>query len=249
MIFNKDLQRENIIRAIRAIAAANGGTPPGEKRFRSETGIGPHEWRYRIWRNWSEALTEAGFEPREWTTRYDDVALLSQIASLARRLGSFPNTTELQFESANNPSFPGYKSIKRRWTITELASALRGFAADQDDDRVATYCDEFLATPERQPKQSAGAAQGAKVELGYVYLMSYGKDCKIGRTSTPGRRARQVQIELPDETILVHAILTDDPVGVEAYWHRRFAGKRGNGEWFRLSPRDIAAFKKWTKIA
>ena len=79
----------------------------------------------------------------------------------------------------------------------------------------------------------------SKVASGFVYLMKSGRHFKIGRTISLGSRERQLAIKIPIPPTTVHSIETDDPSGVEAYWHRRFAEKRGKGEWFDLSPDDI----------
>jgi len=53
---------------------------------------------------------------------------------------------------------------------------------------------------------------------------------------------------MPEKVAMIHVITTDDPTGIEAYWHKRFEAKRKNGEWFDLSREDVAAFKRRRKF-
>src|SRR5579863_5863855 len=86
------------------------------------------------------------------------------------------------------------------------------------------------------------------LELGIVYLLRSGPHYKISKTKDFEGRLGQIKLQLPFDVEVVHKIETDDPTGIELYWHRRFMSKRDNGEWFSLSEEDVAAFTSRAKM-
>jgi hypothetical protein len=103
------------------------------------------------------------------------------------------------------------------------------------------FSDIVALLPESPKHQSENTTT---TKGGYVYLIKSGAFFKIGRGDELEKRVKQIRTALPDASTLEHSIRTDDPPGIEAYWHRRFADKRANGEWFKLSTTDVAAFRK-----
>lgn len=100
----------------------------------------------------------------------------------------------------------------------------------------------------RTTGSSDGGPSGT-TQYGFVYLVKgHPGEFKIGRTNLVDRRLSELGAAASVEQTLVHEIKTDDPAGVEAYWHRRFEAKRMRGEWFKLTASDVKAFKRWRRI-
>jgi Meiotically Up-regulated Gene 113 (MUG113) protein len=235
--------REQIVAAIRRVAAENG-TVPGKQRFESETGVREHEW-VKYWARWGDALVEAGFKPNDWGGAYPEEELLERLASFARELGRFPVVRDLRVKGNMDPSFPSAGPYRRFGGQAALAAKLREYASAKRYDDVVALC---AALPSKSGAVTASNGGASQLSTGFVYLMKSGRHYKIGRTVSVGSRERQLAIKVPVPPSVVHRIETDDPVGVEAYWHKRFQDKRGEGEWFALSPDDVKVFKRWRKI-
>jgi Meiotically up-regulated gene 113 len=234
------VDKQHILDEIRRTAKANGGNPLGVRAFRTETGIKESEWSGKFWVRWSEALTEAGLAPNQWQGAYGDEVLIAKLVSLTRELGKFPVQGDLRMRGRNDPEFPSEKTFRRLGSkkqrvlkVTEYCRTHEGF---QD---VLELCPVVADSTQHSHEKETETD-----EFGFVYLIKSGRFYKIGRSNSSGRREYELAIQLPEKANKVHEIRTDDPVGIEAYWHNRFEAKRKNGEWFDLSALDVKAFRR-----
>ena len=229
--------REDIVAEIKKIAAANGGKAPGFKKFELQTGIPYSAWYGRCWARWSDAVAEAGLTPNQLTQRSDADKLLADYAEAARHYGKLPSAGDLKMYGRVRANFPTDKTFANVLGLkSQLVENLRTFALARPD-----YADVVAMLP---IAPVAEATPRAETTDGFVYLIQYGDYFKVGRSADLERRVKEIKIALPDTGVLAHSIRTDDPPGIEAYWHRRFADRRANGEWFKLTRADIAAFKR-----
>lgn len=240
------LRREDILEEIRKAAKENGGIPLGFKRFEDKTGISNPDWR-RYWARFGDAQREAGFEPNILNSAYSDEHIFEKFITLTRELGKLPVRGELTLKRYNDPSFPNPKTFFRLGSTKErFLSKLLKYSESKGYKDVIELCNAALKKETIEEGQDD--VTGSEV-IGSVYLAKSGKYYKIGRTNSMNRRHHEITILLPENLILIHEIKTDDPSGIEAYWHRRFELKRKNGEWFDLNHSDVKAFRRWKRIA
>jgi len=242
------MDKQDIINEIQRTAKANGGVALGWRRFEEETGIRYYDWYGHFWSRWGDAVREAGFEPNRMSEAYDDQLLLEKLAQLTRSLGRVPTNADLLFATRNDSTLPSEKVFRRLGSKPERASRVMAFCdANPGNEDVSALWRHVAASVQ---SREADGADSVPPAVGYVYLLKHGsrREYKIGRTNNPLRREGEVGIELPERLQPVHYIKTDDPAGVEYYWHTRFAAKRKEGEWFALTAEDVRAFKRWKRI-
>jgi hypothetical protein len=241
------MTKRQILSEIKRLSREYDGKPPGLRRFESETGIKRSEWYPKLWLRWSDAVNEAGFTSNKLDVAYKKEDLILFYIELIRELGSFPIEGQLRRKAKENPRFPSESSFRRLGKKAERAREILSFCESRDEFAdVIGYCEPIAASGNISPVSECAD----NPRIGYVYLIRHGrrKEYKIGKTYNPIRREGEIRIELPEKVEPIHTIATDDPSGVELYWHNRFSEKRKQGEWFELSDADVRAFKKWKRI-
>ncbi|MEP1930741.1 MAG: GIY-YIG nuclease family protein [Roseibium sp.] len=232
--------KDHILNEIRRLADEHSGHAPGQRFFEGETGISTSEWRGKYWARWGDAVAEAGLSPNKVNAKLDATAVLDCLAKACRLHGRPPTYAEWRMFVASSEGGIGVNAPRRVFGSTERAiAALRDHASKNGEDDLL----ELLPIRAQKPIDTSEDESKENAE-GWVYLLRSGAHFKIGRSDDIERRIKQIKVALPDKAEMIHSIKTDDPSGIEAYWHRRFADKRGNGEWFKLTPADLKAFKR-----
>jgi hypothetical protein len=238
--------KQEILSEIKRIANENGGQAVGVARFETETGIKPYDWE-KFWSRFGDAVKEAGFVPNQFQSAHADSFLFEKLVGLARKLGKLPTYREITVEGSHDSKFPSKKAFQRIGTKGHLAKKVLEYCQGNDGyEDIVALCSTVLDESHRKEASSNGKANEV---VGEVYLFKSGRYYKIGKTNDTVRRGSEIRIQLPERVSLLHSIKTDDPSGIEAYWHRRFESKRMNGEWFDLSSSDVKAFKRWRRIS
>jgi Meiotically up-regulated gene 113 len=236
--------REHILTEIQRTAEANGGAPLGKGTFSRETGIKPSDWG-KYWARWGDAIREAGLEPNRLQGAFDEGMLLAKYAQFVRELGRIPTSSEMRLHSHTDPEFPG-RAIEARFVTKArlLKRVVEHFSNQGEFEDVVLLCQQAIPAATSLQPNTPDTPKDINGDVGYVYLAKSGRFYKIGRTNAAGRREYEIGILLPEKLSTVHIISTDDPTGIEAYWHKRFEGKRKKGEWFQLTAEDVSAFKR-----
>lgn len=237
------MNKDHILKEIDRTAQENNGIPLGMRRFAKETGIKPSDWLGKYWTKWGDALIEAGYSPNKMQSAIDKDLLMEQVIAFIREIGRFPTFADFRLKAHNTDGFPSHNTISLRLgRKPEMVSTILKYCEGKPDLLdVIQICEEVSNTLGHEIEQYS---KESGIEFGYVYLMKSGRFYKIGRSAEVERRGYEIGIKLPETLQIVHKIRTDDPTGIEDYWHKRFQDRRRRGEWFELSSTDVGAFKR-----
>lgn len=245
------MDRDEILNAIRRLAAANGGKAPGSQRVQTETGLTKSNWYPNLCQRWGDAVREAGLEGNILCKAFDPNILVRKYVDLALELGHFPIEGDLKIKHSRDKSFPSAGTFGGLGNkASRIGRVLEYCRAHPGHESVISMCEQASEQGRLSVRRSDDREPAGEPTSGYVYLFQHGSrpEYKIGKTSNVLRREGEVRLTMPEKLEPIHYIHTDDMGGVEAYWHRRFSAKRKEGEWFALDAADVRAFKRWKKI-
>lgn len=246
--------REEIIELIKKWSVDHEGRTPAERVFREDTGIPLNTLQKHGWASYGELCDDAGLSRNKFDkTKYQNDELCESFIVAIRDKNKWPTRGELEVRQKKDKTFPGSSTYYKKLglvntgalpkTILEYINGKSGY------EDIEVICNTML---EKIPAEAEFSGD-QKEDKGWVYLYRLGtlNRYKVGKTNNLLRRGREIAATLPEKTILIHSIPTNDISGVEVYWLTRFrkTATELENEWFMLSNSNIKEFKAWKKIA
>ena len=217
------------------------GRTPSRKQIEEAMGTDYAYYGYNI----SEFQEHCGLRPNKPGNdqKIQDEELLKDLYDTYLREGEIPHQIRLR-KWIRDGKIKHHTLESRFNGMFGIQKALHQYAVNKGDANILSMPGWKISFDD------VGSDNSTIDRIRYVYLMRHGNrnEYKIGKTYNPIKREGQIRLELPNAVEPIHYIETDDPSGIELYWHRRFGDKNTNGEWFILSQNDVNSFKKWKKI-
>lgn len=240
------LTKKEILEEVQKWAKENGGRTPSEKIIREELKIPKWDW-ITYWTKTTDLQRDAGLIPQGFDkTKYTKKELCDEFIKLIREKKKWPSRDEMDFKRRQDLKYPSPSTFYKKLGLSEnlKLTILEYVKNKQGYEDIANICNSVLKTY----KNESSTSENNKAESGYVYLGLQHGDYKIGFTKDLDRRRDDITLLGSEPMNWIHKIETDDMKGIERYWHNRFKSKWLRGEWYKLNPSDVKAFKRWKRI-
>lgn len=147
----------------------------------------------------------------------------------SRFLSIFENEVNKWSWKRGDPRWEEYN--KRKAEHTKIKRYIKELNELSEDSRDLNFLDKELKRPPKHPK-------------GYIYFIQgeYGGAIKIGYSTDPGKRLKELQTGHPDTLIVL--LMIPGSEATERALHRRFNISRLKGKWFRPDDHVIEAIKE-----
>jgi hypothetical protein len=178
---------------------------------------------------------------------YNTTSHSAQIEALGKIVTVSPTegTATISWKPVDFKITPGSKG-RRHWETKDyfILSSQRSRAyelpekfADAFDDN--TWLTHKVYDSYYQRNELGGRLPTLDVQEGFVYIMQWEGEYKIGKAVDIERRRKRLSGELNRDITVLHRIFSRDYSQAESDLHRKYASKRLHGEWFALEAEDI----------
>ena len=180
--------------------------------------------------------------------RYNSISQSAQIEALGRVVATNAEdgTASISWQAVDFEIIPGPKG-RQHWETKAyfILNAQRARSYELPEKFADAFGDNTWLTHKIHDSyyhrnELGGQLPTLEVQEGFVYLMQWEDEYKIGKAVDIERRRKRLSGELNRDITVLHRIFSHDYPRAESDLHRKYASKRLHGEWFALEAEDVA---------